>query len=111
MVITATAGASAADEDRAHATACHLYHAGCALHVAHQTHVDAWITPPLATGSTRRSPTTSRSSETATPRTCGDAPLDARRAPKPRQPFDQGAATHDHLPHCVAQHPGRIAPD
>ncbi len=44
MVITATAGASAADEDRAHATACHLYHAGCALHVAHRTHVDAWIT-------------------------------------------------------------------
>lgn len=44
MDTTATAGASAADEDRAHATACHLYDAECALHVAHQTHVDAWIT-------------------------------------------------------------------
>ena len=29
---------------RAHAIACHLYDAECALHVAHQTHVDAWIT-------------------------------------------------------------------
>jgi hypothetical protein len=44
MVTTGTAGAGTADEDRAHATACHLYDAECALHVAHQTRVDAWIT-------------------------------------------------------------------
>jgi hypothetical protein len=44
MVTTGTAVASTADEDRAHDTACHLYDAECALHVAHQTHVDAWIT-------------------------------------------------------------------
>ena len=44
MVTAATAGASAADADRAHATACHLYDAECAHHVAHQTHVDPWIT-------------------------------------------------------------------
>ena len=44
MVTTGTASASTADENRAHATACHLYDAECALHVAHQTHLDAWIT-------------------------------------------------------------------
>jgi hypothetical protein len=44
MVTTCTAGPSTADEDHDHATACHLYDAECALHVAHQTHVDAWIT-------------------------------------------------------------------
>ena len=44
MVTTCTAGASTADEDRVHATACHLYDAECALHVARQAHVDAWIT-------------------------------------------------------------------
>jgi hypothetical protein len=44
MVTTDTAGASTANEDRAHDTARHLYDAECALHVAHQTHVDAWIT-------------------------------------------------------------------
>ena len=44
MVTPGTAGASAADEDRAHDTVCHLYDAECALHIAHQTHVEAWIT-------------------------------------------------------------------
>ena len=44
MVTTGTPEASTADENRAHDTACHLYDAECALHVAHQTHVDAWIT-------------------------------------------------------------------
>jgi hypothetical protein len=39
-----TAVASTTNEDRAHATACDLYDAECALHVAHQTHVDSWIT-------------------------------------------------------------------
>jgi WhiB family redox-sensing transcriptional regulator len=31
------------DPDRMHAAALRLYDAECALHVAHQTHIDAWI--------------------------------------------------------------------
>jgi hypothetical protein len=30
-------------DDRVAAAARHLYEAECALHTAHQTHVDAWI--------------------------------------------------------------------
>jgi hypothetical protein len=44
MITTRNAVASTTNEDRAHATACDLYDAECALHVAHQTHVDSWIT-------------------------------------------------------------------
>jgi hypothetical protein len=32
------------DEDEQRITAEHLYNAECALHAAHQSHVDAWIT-------------------------------------------------------------------
>jgi hypothetical protein len=31
------------DEDEQRITAEHLYNAECALHAAHQSHVDAWI--------------------------------------------------------------------
>lgn len=44
MITAGTSAASNTNEVRVHATACHLYNAECALHVAHQTHVDAWIT-------------------------------------------------------------------
>jgi hypothetical protein len=44
MATTDATEASIANEDRARDTACHLYDAECALHVAHQTHDDAWIT-------------------------------------------------------------------
>jgi hypothetical protein len=44
MVATDTAETYTADENHAHDTACHLYDAECAIHIAHQTHVDAWIT-------------------------------------------------------------------
>jgi hypothetical protein len=44
VITTGTAVPSTANEDCAHATARHLYDAECALQVAHQTHVDAWIT-------------------------------------------------------------------
>lgn len=44
MVTADTENANIAEEDRIQATAGLLYDAECALHVAHQTHVDAWIT-------------------------------------------------------------------
>jgi hypothetical protein len=44
MVSISTAPANTADEDLPQTTAGHLYDAECALHVAHQTRVDAWIT-------------------------------------------------------------------
>jgi hypothetical protein len=44
MAAAVTAAASNTNEERTLATACHLYDAECALHVVHQTHVDAWIT-------------------------------------------------------------------
>jgi hypothetical protein len=111
MVTTGTAGARTADEDRAHDTACHTSTTLNAHFMSRTKPTSTHGSPPLATGCTRRSPTTSRSSQSATPRTCGDSPTDARTPPGPRQPFDQGAATHDHLPHCVAQHPRRTAPN
>jgi hypothetical protein len=43
MVTTSTAVANTANEDGVDAAAGRLYAAECALHVAHQTHVDAWI--------------------------------------------------------------------
>lgn len=30
-------------DERVHSAACHLYDAECAVHIAHQSHVDAWI--------------------------------------------------------------------
>jgi hypothetical protein len=44
MDAASIAAAGSTGEDRVHTTACHLYDAECALHVAHQTHIDAWIT-------------------------------------------------------------------
>jgi hypothetical protein len=41
--MTRTGAAGTAKEDHAHATARYLYDAECALHIARQTHVDAWI--------------------------------------------------------------------
>jgi hypothetical protein len=38
-----TENANIADEDRVQAAASLLYDAECALHVAHQTHIEAWI--------------------------------------------------------------------
>jgi hypothetical protein len=39
----ATNGTQSKNSERIAATACRLYEAECQLHVAHQSHVDAWI--------------------------------------------------------------------
>jgi hypothetical protein len=41
---TKTHPAQTSTSDPIAATACHLYDAECALHAAHQSHVEAWIT-------------------------------------------------------------------
>jgi hypothetical protein len=41
-MVTTTTPASTSDE-QVRIAACHMYDAECALHVAHQSHVDAWI--------------------------------------------------------------------
>ncbi len=30
-------------DEQVRVAACHMYDAECALHIAHQTHVDAWV--------------------------------------------------------------------
>ena len=44
MITTITCAPRAGSSNRVHAAARRLYDAECALHVAHQTRVDAWIT-------------------------------------------------------------------
>jgi hypothetical protein len=42
-MVTQARGRTHADDSRIAAAAKHLYAAECALHTAHQSHVDAWI--------------------------------------------------------------------
>jgi hypothetical protein len=43
MVTTNTPVTASTSAEQVRIAACHLYDAECALHVAHQSHVDAWI--------------------------------------------------------------------
>jgi hypothetical protein len=44
MVTTNTPAPASTSDEQVRAAACHMYDAECALHAAHQSHVDAWIT-------------------------------------------------------------------
>lgn len=43
MVTTNTPATASTSDEQVRIAACHMYDAECALHVAHQSHVDAWI--------------------------------------------------------------------
>ncbi|HZC69271.1 MAG TPA: hypothetical protein VE442_01125 [Jatrophihabitans sp.] len=44
MITVKPAAASDTRQQRVHSAAGHLYDAECALHAAHQSHTEAWIT-------------------------------------------------------------------
>ncbi|PZS29519.1 MAG: hypothetical protein DLM61_12735 [Pseudonocardiales bacterium] len=43
MVTTNTPTTTSTTDEQIRAAACHMYDAECALHIAHQSHVDSWI--------------------------------------------------------------------
>jgi hypothetical protein len=43
MVTTRTPSPASTSDEQVRVAACHMYDAECALHIAHQSHVDAWV--------------------------------------------------------------------